>query len=143
MGRFYKIKQSSNPKKNTSWKWFSKYIKFRDAIKTTGDIYYAKCITCGEIHSIEDMDAGHGISGRANSILFNEYLVNAQCRKCNRHGGGELQMYKKILIDMYGQEQWDLWQTEKHQPKQFTNDDYESIAKTYKIKIKQLKEGNK
>jgi len=105
--KFYKIKKSSNPKKDTAWRWFSKYIRLRDAIKTTGDVFYAKCITCGEILPIEDMDAGHGIPGRMNSVLFNEDLVHAQCRQCNRRGGGELQMFKKVLIDMHGQEKWD------------------------------------
>jgi len=139
MGRFYKIKRSSEPKKDTAWKWFAKYIKLRDAIKTTGDMYYAKCITCGEIRPIEDMDAGHGIPGRVNSILFNEELVHGQCRKCNRGGGGELQMYKKVLIDMYGQEKWDYWQSTKNDPVKYTSFDYEQIAKTYREKYKQLK----
>jgi hypothetical protein len=138
MSKFYKLKRSSNSKKNTAWKWFSKYIRLRDAIKTTGNELFAKCITCGEIMPIEDMDAGHGIAGRANSILFNEELVHAQCRKCNRQGGGELQMYKKVLIDMYGQEKWDYWQSIRHTTVQYTQFDFEQIAKTYKEKVKPL-----
>jgi hypothetical protein len=80
MGLYHKIKQSSNPKKNTAWKNFARYIKLRDAVKTTGGIYYAKCITCGEIKPIEEMDAGHGIPGRMNSILFNESLCGFERR---------------------------------------------------------------
>jgi len=137
MGRYYKIKKSGNSKKNTAWKWFAKYIRLRDAIKTTGDVLYAKCITCGEILSIEDMDAGHGIPGRMNSILFNEDIVHAQCRHCNR-GGGELQMYKKVLIDMYGQDKWDLWQSTKNNPVKYTDFDYEQLAKMFKQKYKEL-----
>jgi hypothetical protein len=138
MGKFYKIKKSSDPKKETAWKWFAKYIKLRDAIKTTDDVLYAKCITCGEILPIEDMDAGHGIPGRMNSILFNEELVHAQCRPCNRDGGGEKQMYKKVLIDMYGQEKVDYWQSTKNDPVKYTDFDYEQIAKTYRQKVKEL-----
>jgi hypothetical protein len=138
MSKFYKIKRSSDPKKETAWKHFAKYIKLRDAIRTTGDIFYAKCITCGEIKPIEDMDAGHG-SGRMNSILFNEDLVNAQCRHCNRDGGGEKQMYKKVLIDLHGQEKWDYWQSTKNAPVKYTQFDYEQIAKIYREKAKQLK----
>jgi len=74
----HKIKQASNPKKTTAWRNFARYIKLRDAINTTGDIYYARCITCGEVKPIEEMDAGHGIPGRMNSILFNEDLVSCQ-----------------------------------------------------------------
>jgi len=137
MVKFYKIKQSSDPKKATAWKWFAKYIKLRDAIKTTGDVHFCRCITCGEVKPIEEMDAGHGIPGRMNSILFNEELVRGQCRPCNR-GGGELQMYKKVLIDMYGQEKWDYWQSEKHKTVQCTQFDYEQIAKIYRGKVKKL-----
>ena len=145
--RCYRIKKSSNPKENTAWKWFAKYIKTRDAIKTTGDIYYAKCITCGEVHPIEDtedrdgMDAGHAIPGRMNSILFNEDLVNAQCRNCNRTNKGEKQMYKQVLIDRHGQDFWDFWQTEKNKPVKFTNFDYEQISKSYREKYKALIKG--
>jgi hypothetical protein len=139
MGKFYKIKQSSDPKKATAWKNIAKFIKLRDAIKTTGDIYHAKCITCGEIKPIEDMDAGHGIPGRMNSILFNEDLVNAQCRQCNRHGSGELQMYKRVLIDIHGQDKWDYWQSIKNNPVQYTQFDYEQIARTYREKANKLK----
>ena len=141
MGKYYKIKKSSSPKENTAWKWFAKFIKTRDAVKTTGDIYYAKCITCGEVQLIEEMDAGHGIPGRMNSVLFNEDLVNAQCRECNRHGGGEKQKYKQVLIDRHGQDFWDFWQTEKNKPVKFTNFDYEQISKSYREKYKKLIKG--
>jgi hypothetical protein len=86
------------------------------------------------------MDAGHGISGRMNSILFNEDLVNAQCRQCNRLGSGELQMYKKVLIDVHGQEKWEYWQSTKNRTVKYTPFDYEQIARTYRGKAKQLKD---
>ena len=72
---YRKIKKSSNPKKETAWKWFAKFIKLRDAIETTGDIYYVKCVTCGDVKPIDEIDAGHAIPGRMNSILFVEELV--------------------------------------------------------------------
>ena len=141
MTNFRKIKRSSNPKKETAWKWFSKYIRLRDAIKTTGDTYFVKCITCGDLLPIEEMDAGHAISGRMNAILFNEQLTNAQCQKCNRYGNGEQQMYKRIMIDIYGQDKWDYWQSTKNDPVKYTDFDYTQIAKTYREKVKQLKVG--
>jgi len=138
MGKFYKIKKSSNPKKETAWKWFAKYIRLRDALKTTGDVLYAKCVTCGEIKPIEEMDAGHGIAGRMNAVLFNEDIVRCQCRICNRAGGGELQMFKKVLIDEFGQDKWDYWQSTKNDPVKYTDFDYEQIAKIYRRKYKEL-----
>jgi len=136
--KFYKIKKSGNSKKETALKWLSLYVRRRDAIKTTGDIYYARCVTCDKAYPVEDMDAGHGIPGRMNAILFNEELVRAQCRNCNRKGGGELQMFKRVLIDENGQEKWDYWQSTKNDPVKYTDFDYEQIAKMFKQKYKQL-----
>jgi hypothetical protein len=140
MTKFYKIKKSGNPKKETAWRNFARYIRLRDAIKTTGDIFYCRCITCGEIKPIEDMDAGHGIPGRMNSILFDDALVNLQCRDCNRIHGGELQMYKRVLIERHGQEKWDYWQSIKGKTVKYTDFDYEQISKMYLKKIKELRE---
>ena len=138
MVKYYKIKKSSNPKKETAWKNFSKYIRIRDAIKTTGTPDYAQCITCGNVFTIEDMDAGHGLAGRANSILFNEEIVNAQCRWCNRGNGGELQAYKMILLERYGQDKWDMWESMKRKHIDFSQFDYEQISRVYRLKTKEL-----
>ena len=131
----------SNPKKATAWRNFSTFIRLRDAIKTTGDIYYCKCITCGEIKPIEKIHAGHAIGGRKNSVLFNEEQVNGQCSDCNCEGNGEKQMYKRIMIETYGQEKWDYWQSTKNDIIQYSDFDFEQISKTYLGKIKELKKG--
>jgi len=138
MSKFYKIKKSGNPKKETAWRWFSKYIRLRDAIKTTGDQFYCRRITCGQVKPVGEIHAGHGIPGRMNSILFNEELVNGQCKTCNCEGKGQTEMYKKVLIDVYGQEKWDFWQSAKNNPVHYTQFDYEQMAKTYRQKYKEL-----
>ena len=129
----------SNPKKNTAWKNFSKYIKLRDAIKTTGDVYYVRCITCGKIKPLDrNMHAGHAISGRGNAILFNEELVNAQCYDCNCEHNGQYLMYERIMIEKYGQEKWDFWQLMKNSNVTLTDADYVYVSKTYLKKTKEL-----
>jgi hypothetical protein len=62
-------------KKAAAWKAFSIYIRTRDCIKTTGDIEYGKCYTCGKIFPFSELDAGHGIGSRRNSILFDDSIV--------------------------------------------------------------------
>ena len=138
MPKYYKIKKSSNPKKETAWKWFSKYIRLRDSLATTGDIYFFKCITCGEVKPFNEMDAGHGIPGRMNSILFNEDLTNGQCRTCNREGKGEFQMYKHVLIERHGQDKWDFWQSIKKKAVKYTDQDLEAISDLYRQKTNEL-----
>ena len=118
--------------------YFSKYIRTRDALKTTGTVTHAKCITCGKVQSISDMDAGHAIPGRDNAILFSEELCNAQCRVCNRFHGGRLQEYKEILIAVHGQGKWEEWEAMKHTHVKITHADYEDLATKYRNKIKEL-----
>jgi len=143
MAKYYKIKRSSDPKKATAWKWFAKYIKLRDAIKTTGDVHFCRCITCGEIKPIEDMDAGHAISGRTNSILFDELLCNAQCRKDNRYYSGQPEAYKRVMIERVGQEMWDYLVAKKNIHVEYSQFDYEQISKLYRQKYKELLKNEK
>jgi hypothetical protein len=140
MGKFYGIKKSSNTKKNTAWKWFSVFVRTRDSIATTGTTTHAQCITCGKVYPINELDAGHAIAGRSNAILFNEDLCHAQCRRCNRMGGGELQAYKRILVEKHGQEKWDMWEASKRHHVEYTQFDYEQMAKSYRKRTKELKE---
>ena len=126
-------------KKEIAWKWFAKYIKLRDALKTTGDIFFVRCITCGDLNPIEEMHAGHGIPGRTNSILFDEDLVNGQCALCNCSRGGEYQVYKHVLLIRYGHEKWNHWQAIKTRSVFYTDFDYEKIANTFRKKFNKLK----
>jgi NAD-dependent dihydropyrimidine dehydrogenase PreA subunit len=137
----YKIKKSSNPAKNTAWKNFSRYIRLRDAIKTTGTKTHAKCITCGAMKPIEEMDAGHAIPGRHNAVLFSEDLCHAQCRACNRAGGGELQAYRMILTDVHGAAWWEFWQDQKKKSVFYSPDDFKRISEEYKKKWSRLIKG--
>lgn len=76
----------------------------RDCIKTTGTIWKGKCVTCGRIYRFESLHAGHFIPGRANSILFNDRCVHAQCFRCNVVLGGNWPLYYRFMQQIYGQE---------------------------------------
>ena len=99
----YKIKRKTSSAYNTLWKNFSLYIRLRDAIKTTGTLEYAKCITCGKILPVSELQAGHMIPGRTNGICFDETIVHAQCAKCNGPGGGEKQAYRMKMVAEHGE----------------------------------------
>ena len=70
-------KTSVSAAKNAAWKEFSRYIRLRDCIKTTGDTDAGICITCGKLIPYGNSQAGHFIAGRTNGVLFNEdiYMV--------------------------------------------------------------------
>ncbi len=86
------------------WKLFSKFIRLRDCLKTTGTIWRGKCVTCGRVYRFNDLHAGHFIPGRMNSILFNEQAVHIQCFRCNVVLGGNWPLYYRFMQSLYGQE---------------------------------------
>jgi hypothetical protein len=74
-------KKRTSPKvmKAKAWKMFSTYIRLRDCLKTTGTLDKGVCITCGKLCDFKELQAGHYIGGRGNSVLFDEKIVNGQC----------------------------------------------------------------
>jgi len=102
-----KIKKPKQVKKDTVWKYFSRYIRTRDCIATTGTLNRGRCITCGQVFDFKDLQAGHAIPGRHNSILYDEELVNAQCKFCNGYGGGRYAEYASWFVRKYGIDRWD------------------------------------
>ena len=122
--------------------YFSKYIRLRDALKTTGDIHYCKCFTCGRIETIKNMDAGHFVSRRFNSVLFDERNVHSQCTHCNTFLGGNQLEYRRQLIKMYG-EGIDIELEDKAtETKKYTIPELEELIIGLKEKIKELENEN-
>lgn len=98
-------KQGSGKRK--AWNMFSRYIRIRDCLATTGTKESGRCVTCNRIFSFKELQAGHGLGGRNNSILFDEELVNAQCGGCNGYGNGQYGRYSLWFIKKYGLKRWE------------------------------------
>lgn len=139
----YKLAGKKSAAFNTCWRNFSRYIRLRDALATTGTTEYARCITCGVVSDISDMDAGHMIPGRTNGILFDYEIVHAQCRACNREGGGEKQAYRMVMVAKYGQDWYDMKLAARKKPTKLTDFDLEQLNKVYLAKIRDLREIDK
>jgi hypothetical protein len=100
-------------KQSTAWRWCSKYILLRDAIK------YAEkhgmnvpdtveCCSCGRIMPLNSRDsqAGHFISrgmGGASGVYWDERNIHAQCSQCNRFEQGNQSGYREFMIEEYGE----------------------------------------
>ena len=125
-------------KKQKAWNIFSKYIRTRDCLKTSKFPDCGKCITCGKFFPIQELQAGHAISGRNNSILFDEELVNAQCRGCNGYGNGRYADYSLWFIKKYGQDKWEEKVRLSHEL--VPDLDYDEIYEKYKKKYDKLME---
>ena len=116
-----------NPKKQTTaalkrkcWKLFSEYIRR----KYSDDDGYASCFTCGTVKHWTEMDAGHGIGGRGNYVLFLEEVVRPQCKYCNGPLGGDYEHFVPKLISLYTDVQYYAWVTDSRKPFKRTKGDY-------------------
>jgi len=135
----YKIKANKRKEESTALKNFSRFIRLRDAINTTGTMTDARCVTCGSVLPIKDMDAGHGIPGRSNGILFDEDLVFAQCRVCNRLHSGEQQMFKHILVSKHGLEWFEMKLQARKTPTKLSDMELQVLNDSYLKRIADMK----
>ncbi|KKL80866.1 hypothetical protein LCGC14_2000510 [marine sediment metagenome] len=102
--------------KEVADKWFSLYIRLRDAIEfqkevPDADIAYGRCCTCGIIKQWKYMDCGHFISksrGGASGVRWDERNAHLQCKPCNGFNQGRYHEYELFMIDKYGQDTIDL-----------------------------------
>jgi hypothetical protein len=138
MVRIYKAKNKDSLKKKNARKWFNKYIRLRDAIKTTGNIRYCRCITCGETFPMSKIHCGHGIGGSTGAVLFDEKIANGQCYDCNVTHGGEYQKYKSVLIERHGEEWFDMKMQARKTPVTITEEEYGFIADEYRKKVNEI-----
>lgn len=127
--------------KKRAWTAFSKYIRLRDALKTTKTREWVICVTCRKRFPAFGpgcAQAGHFIPGRHNAVLFNEKMVNAQCRGCNVWGGGKLPEYEAYMQKTYGPKVVaELWKLSRENI-QYKVHDYLEIEEKYKNKFKKL-----
>jgi len=113
--------------KKKVWKEFSKYIRLRYARNG-----YVLCYTCGKIMNWKEAQAGHGLSGRGNTILFDEELVKPQCPRCNLFLGGNYDIFHKKLIEEYGLEWYNNKLRLKSKTKQFTLSELQKLYDKYR-----------
>ena len=83
--------------KKKVWAIFSKCIRLEGSVNG-----YNTCVTCGDMHEIEDLDAGHFIHGNTKKTYFDERNVWPQCTGCNRYRSGNLIKYTLFLEKTFG-----------------------------------------
>lgn len=126
--------------KDKVWKVFSRYIRLRDCLKTTGTIYRAVCYSCGKEFYFSDLNAGHYIPRKWNNTFLDETNVHAQCVGCNKYKDGNIGDYTITLQNEYGMDYNQKLYIKSRQEKKFTKEELESLLVYYKSKIKELEE---
>ena len=124
--------------KKDAWDAFAKYIKLRDALRTTGSPDYCECFTCDRSGHISGFDAGHFIPGRHNANLFSERGVQAQCKECNAwHGGRQLE-YRRQIIKLYGEGVDEELEEEERKIVKYSKADFIEIRDKYRERLRNM-----
>jgi len=119
--------------KAKAWKAFSLYIRLKDSVDGVNE-----CYTCGKIFPIKKLQAGHGIGGRNNAVLFMEDIVKPQCVGCNMFANGRYAVFTRKLIDELGLDGYDEIVRQSNEIVKYTLSDYLELEKFYKNIVKDL-----
>ncbi len=132
--------------KKKAWDEFSKYIRLRDALKTTGTKEWLVCCSCGKQYpafGVGCAQAGHFVPGRSHALLFREKGVHGQCYNCNHTLKGNWVNYEAYMLTVHGQDIVDEEKAAKYSGLKYTAADFEEIRDKYKQKLKELKGNSK
>ena len=81
-------------------KWFSLYIRLRDA----NEYGMVQCFTCGIVRGYKDgMQNGHFQSRKHMATRFDEENCQVQCLKCNIFDSGQQYLFSLRLDEKYGE----------------------------------------
>lgn len=133
-----KRKDSLKKHKDKAWNEFSRFIRLRDCLKTTGTIDQGICCTCNKLVNFKDSQASHFIPGRHNAVLFSEKGVNLACYACNISKHGNIHAYWLWMEKHYGRRTIDRLLSESKQTVIYKSHDYDLIADKYKRLAQEL-----
>lgn len=132
-----KLRTLSDAKKDT-WAAFSKFIRARDCLKTTGTIGRGVCYTCGNIYDFKKLQAGHLVPGRSNAVLFDEVGVRCQCRGCNVFKYGEQLLFRRHLVIEIGEEMVQVLENKRWQTKKYSIPELDALRHYYEEQFANL-----
>jgi len=120
------------------WKLFSRYIRLRDCLATTGTLTDGKCFTCGREYPFRQLQAGHFVAGRHNGNLFSERGCHAQCALCNIYNHGNTLEYRRQVIRKYGIGADEELEKEAAVIRKFTVEELLALKESLQLRIKKL-----
>jgi hypothetical protein len=117
-------------------KWFSLYIRLRDAT----DEGMVQCFTCGKVaHYKVGMQCGHFQSRSNLKTRFDEENYQVQCVGCNMFKQGEQYRFALQLDGKYGEGTAEKLMYLSHQGIRFIRGDYEEKISYYKDLVDKIK----
>lgn len=115
---------------------FSQYIRLRFSDNNG----VCHCITCGKPFFWTNIQNGHYMSRRHHSTRFDENNCRPQCMPCNVFLHGDIQKYRRSLIDELGAEIVDMIETKAwNVVTKISIADYQQLINHYTEEVKRLK----
>ena len=118
-------------------KWFSLYIRLRDA----NEYGMVQCFTCGVVRHYKDgMQNGHFQSRKHMATRFDEENCQNQCVKCNMFSQGEQFKFGLNLDAKYGEGTAEELEHLARTTLKISRVEYEQQIRYYKLIVENLKE---
>lgn len=114
---------------------FSEYIRLRDANENG----FCRCITCGMMWRWNAIHNGHYIGRSHIATRYDERNCHSQCPNCNVGLRGNLENYKRYMIQMYGVKRLEELEAAGRSLAKWTIFDYQEKIEYYKSEVKRLK----
>jgi hypothetical protein len=135
------IKKYKTKKHGVSW-WKTKcWTLFSEIVRDQGcERGYGNCVTCGKRKHFSELQAGHFIQGRHNSILFDFRGCHPQCFHCNIGLKGNVLNYYDYMKAKYGMKVINELRRLDKQTKQFKVYELEELHTALKLMKYQLSE---
>lgn len=127
--------KSKSQAKDAADKWFSLYIRMKDA--DFGG--YNRCYTCSKVAHYKELQCGHFISRASNVLRFDPDNARVQCVGCNVFKHGNYIKYTRKLIKEKGEEFVDYLEKKGKQTHQFTLKELLDIGADFKKRVEKLK----
>lgn len=127
------LKMNIKARKNAAWGVFAKYIRSKHL-----EAGFVSCYTCDKIMYFEDSQAGHGIGGRNNAVLFMEEVVKPQCERCNKWLKGNYKVFTLKLIKELGAERYEELLIKSNMTVKMTPMQFLAIQVEYEAKLEEL-----
>lgn len=102
---------------------------------------WVQCVTCSNRDRWDSgtMHAGHFVSGRKGSVLFDKRNVAVQCNRCNTYLGGNQEAYAKYMRKRYGQKVIDELLRLRNETTEYTRDKLVEMRIEYMDRVKREK----
>jgi len=130
------LKKTISKLKKELDKWFSLYIRIRDAT----DEGMVQCRTCNKVrHYKSGMQCGHFQSRRHHSTRWDEQNCAVQCLACNMFGQGEQFRFSIYIDAKYGEGTAEELEFLARTTLKLSRYDYEDKISYYKSCVDKLK----